>query len=79
MRLTRGLAQLREALPAGLASLWALMLGHSVSGVGARGLARVRERVLTEAEIQSIVPEPGTLSLLALGGLLLASRRRQAR
>jgi len=40
---------------------------------------QVYERALTGTEIQSLVPEPGTLLLLALGGLMLARRRRRIR
>ena len=36
---------------------------------------QVYGRALSGAEIQSLVPEPGTLALLALGGLMLARRR----
>ena len=40
---------------------------------------QVYERALTATEIQSLLPEPTSLALLALGGLMLVSRRRQTR
>ena len=44
---------------------------------GALDDVRIYDVALTQSEIQSLVPEPSTLSLIALSTLILLTRRRQ--
>ncbi len=50
---------------------------HNWAFDGAIDDVRIYNRALSQAEVASLVPEPGTMSLLALGGLALLKRRNK--
>jgi len=69
VRLSRGLARLRRVLPAGLASLFAMVFLHS------QGLARVRVRVLESAAQHPLAHGAGGLvSGLGIGSVILMKK-----
>ena len=49
---------------------------HDVSLNGAIDDVRIYNRALSAAEVEALVPEPATMSLLVWGGLALLRRRR---
>lgn len=48
----------------------------SNAGISLIDDVRIYDNALTQGEIQALVPEPTSLALLALGGMLVARRRR---